>query len=109
MTSLTERLTGKGTRQVMEYEEESVHNMPMAARNAVVSMAKKVEENILCVMTAPVVMPPSAMPKTPDNVGWISHCEKTQTMKKYKMVLTQVLANRTSSKALSYWPSLGLM
>ena len=31
MTSLTERLTGKGTGQVMEYEEESVHNMPTAA------------------------------------------------------------------------------
>ena len=66
MTSLTERLTGKGTRQAMEYEEESVHNTPMAARNAVVSMAKKVEDNVLRVMTAPVVMLPSAVPKTPE-------------------------------------------
>ena len=47
-------------------------------------------------------------PKTSD-VGWISHCKKKQTMKKYKMVLMQVVANRTSSKALPYWPSLGLM
>ena len=64
MTSLTERLTSKGTRQAMEYEEELVHNAPMAAHNAVVSVAKKVEDNVLCVMTAPVVTPPSAAPKT---------------------------------------------
>ena len=50
----------------MEYEEESVHNAPMAARNAVVSVAKKVEDNVLRVMTAPVVTPPSAAPSTPE-------------------------------------------
>ena len=48
----------------MEYEEELVHNAPMAARNAVVSVAKKVEDNVLHVMSAPVVMPPSAVPNT---------------------------------------------
>ena len=66
MTSLTERLTGEGTGQVMEYEEESVHNALTAARNAIVSMAKKVEDNVLRVMTAPVVTPPSAAPNTPE-------------------------------------------
>ena len=66
MTSLTKRLMGKGTGQGMEYEEELVHNAPTAARNAIVSMAKKVEDNVLHVMTAPVIMPPSAMPKTPE-------------------------------------------
>ena len=66
MTSLTKRLMGEGTGQAMEYEEELVHNAPMAARNAIVSMAKKVEDNVLCVMTALVIMPPSAMPKTPE-------------------------------------------
>ena len=66
MTSLTKRLTGKGTRQVMEYEQELVHNAPMAARNTIVSVAKKVEDNVLHVMTTPVVMPPSAMPKAPE-------------------------------------------
>ena len=50
----------------MEYEEESVHNMLTAAHNAVVSVAKKVEDNILHVMTAPVVTPPSAAPTTPE-------------------------------------------
>ena len=65
MTSLTERLTGKGTGQAMEYEEELVHNTLTAARNAVVSVAKKVEDNVLHVMTAPVVTPPSAAPSTP--------------------------------------------
>ena len=66
MTSLTERLMGKGTGQVMEYEEESVHNAPTAARNAVISVAKKVEDNILRVMTALVITPPSAVPSTPE-------------------------------------------
>ena len=66
MTSLTERLTGEGTRQAMEYEEELVHNAPTAARNAIVSMAKKVEDNVLRVMTVPVVTLPSAVPKTPE-------------------------------------------
>ena len=50
----------------MEYEEESVHNVLMAARNAIVSVAKKVEDNILRVMTAPVVTPPSTAPTTPE-------------------------------------------
>ena len=53
MTSLTKRLMGKGTGQAMEYEEESVHNVPTAAHNAVVSMAKKVKDNVLHVMTTP--------------------------------------------------------
>ena len=57
---------GEGTGQGMEYKEELVHNAPMAAHNAVVSMAKKVEDNLLRMMTAPVVMPPSAMPNTPE-------------------------------------------
>ena len=67
MTSLTERLTGEGTGQVMEYEEESVHNALMAAHKAIVSVAKKVEDNVLHVMTAPVVMPPSTVPNTPES------------------------------------------
>ena len=66
ITSLTERLTGEGTGQAMEYEEESVHNTPTAAGNAVVSVAKKVEDNVLHMMTAPVVTPPSAAPNAPE-------------------------------------------
>ena len=49
----------------MEYEEESVHNVLTAAQNAMVSIGKKVEDNVLCEMTAPVIMPPYAMLKTP--------------------------------------------
>ena len=49
----------------MEYEEELVHNTPTAARNAIVSVAKKVEDNVLRMMTAPVITPPSAAPTTP--------------------------------------------
>ena len=54
--NLTERLEGKGTRQDMEYEEESVHNARAIAQNAGISVAKKVEDNVLCVMTALVTM-----------------------------------------------------
>ena len=50
----------------MEYEEELVHNMPTAAHNTVVFVAKKVEDNVLRVMTAPVITPPSATPNTPE-------------------------------------------
>ena len=50
----------------MEYKKESVHNALMAACNAVVSVAKKVEDNVLRVMTTPVVTPPSAAPTTPE-------------------------------------------
>ena len=56
-TSLTERQAGKGTRQDMEYEEESVHNTPAIAWNAIISVAKKVEDNILHMMTALVAVP----------------------------------------------------
>ena len=57
---------GESTRQAMEYEEESVHNVLTAARNAVVSVAKKVEDNILHVMTACwLSSPPSAMHEDP--------------------------------------------
>ena len=65
MTSLTERLAGKGTTQAMEYEEELVHNVPTAACNAIVFIAKKVEVKILCVMTMPHIRPPSTAPKSP--------------------------------------------
>ena len=64
MTRLTERLTGKGTGKAMEYEEELVHNVPTAAQNAVVSIAKKVKDNFLHVMTTPVITLPSAVPQT---------------------------------------------
>ena len=39
--------------------------MPTAARNTIVSIAKKVVDNILHVMTAPVIMPPSVVLQTP--------------------------------------------
>ena len=65
MTSLTERLMGKGIGQAIEYKEVSVHNVPTAAHNAIVSVARKVEDNILHVMTVPVITLPSAALKAP--------------------------------------------
>ena len=50
----------------MEYKEELVHNMLTAAHNTVVSVAKKVQDNVLRVMTAPVAMLPFIVPKTPE-------------------------------------------
>ena len=40
--------------------------MPTAAQNTIVSVAKKVEDNVLHVMTTLVIMPPSAVLKTPE-------------------------------------------
>ena len=49
----------------MEYEEESVHNVLTTAHNAVISMPKKVKDNVVHVMTVPVITLPSAAPKNP--------------------------------------------
>ena len=60
--SLPKRLAGKGTRQDIEYEEELVHNAPAIASNAVISVAKKVEDNVLQMMTALVAALQPTMP-----------------------------------------------
>ena len=65
MTNLTKRLMGEGTGHAMEYEELSVQNVLTAAQNAIVSIAKKVEDNVLHIITMPVIMPPSTTPKNP--------------------------------------------
>ena len=56
----------EGTRQAMEYEEELVHNVPTTAHNAIISMAKKVEDNVLCAITMLVITPPSTALKSPE-------------------------------------------
>ena len=61
---------GKGTWQAMEYKEELVHNVPVAAWNAIVSVAKKVEDNVLHMMTTLVIVPhPTSCHKT----QWPTH------------------------------------
>ena len=50
----------------MEYKEELVHNVPTAAQKAIVFMAKKVKDNVLHVMTALIITPPSATLKIPE-------------------------------------------
>ena len=57
MTSLTKRLMGEDTGQAMEYEEESIHNVLTAAPNTIVSIAKKVEDNVLHVIAMPIIVP----------------------------------------------------
>ena len=65
ITSLTKRLMGEGTWQAIEYKEELVHNVPTAAHNAIVSIEKKIEDNVLCIITIPVITQPSTVPKSP--------------------------------------------
>ena len=65
MTSLTERLAGKDTRQDMEYEEKLVHNVLAIAWNAIILVAKKVDDNVLHMMTAPVIVPQPAILQNP--------------------------------------------
>ena len=55
MTSLIKMLVGEGTGQAMEYEEELVQNVPSIYQNAIVSLAKKVKDNILHMMIAPII------------------------------------------------------
>ena len=56
MTSLTDRLVGEGTRQDMEYEEELVQNTLDIAWNTIISVAKKVKDNVLHVMSTLVIV-----------------------------------------------------
>ena len=57
MTSLTERLVGEGTRQDMKYKEKLVYNVMAIAQNTIILVAKKVEDNVLCMMTTPFMLP----------------------------------------------------
>ena len=57
MTSITKRLVNKGTRHALKYEEELVHSAMAVSQNAIICMAKKVEDNVLLVMTVPVYAP----------------------------------------------------
>ena len=65
MTSLTGRLGGKSTGQAIEYEEELVHNALSVAQNAIVLVAKKVEHNVLYIITAPVIVLQPTVPQNP--------------------------------------------
>ena len=47
----------------MEYKEKLVQNLPAIAQNATMPMAKKVKENILHVMTVPVLAPHLTAPQ----------------------------------------------
>ena len=49
----------------MEYEEKLVHNVLMATQNAIVSVAKMVEDNVLHVITTQVIVSWFATPQNP--------------------------------------------
>ena len=53
----------KATMHVMEYEEVSLYNLPVAAQNAFISVAKKVKDNVLHMTTTLVIVLQSAAPE----------------------------------------------
>ena len=65
MSSLTKRLADEGTRQAIVYGEELVYNMLAITWNALMSMAKNVEDNVLCMMTMQIIAPQPIMPQNP--------------------------------------------
>ena len=92
---------GEGTRQAMEYEEELVHNVQTATQNAVVSIVKKVEDNILCVMTAPVITVPSATLKVP-----AANPLSTLLRAPNALIVKQVRMPTSRLKVAKPWPEL---
>ena len=52
----------------MEYKEELVHNVPAIAWNVIISKAKRVEDNVLCMMTAFVIVNPAMLQNTAANL-----------------------------------------
>ena len=58
-------MAGECTGQVMEYEEELVHSTWTIAQNTIVYMAKKVEDNVMHVMTTPVIVEQSVLLQKP--------------------------------------------
>ena len=69
MTSLIERLAGKGTGKTTKYQEELVYNAPTVVQNTAMSIAKKAENNILHVMIVSViVLLPDVLQNTPAKI-----------------------------------------
>ena len=101
MTSLTERIMGKGTRQAMEYKEESVHNVPIAAWNAILSIAKKVKGKILCVMTLPVIALQSTVLQTP-----VANPPHALLRAPNALIIKRVCMPTGKLKAAKPWPEL---
>ena len=56
---------GEGAGQAIEYEEELVHNVPAVSQNSIMFVAKKVEDNVLHMMTTTVIAPQPATPQNP--------------------------------------------
>ena len=64
MSSLTKRLASKVIEQDIKYEKESMHNVVAITHNAVVSIASKDKDNILCII---VVLVNALHPAGPSN------------------------------------------
>ena len=99
ITSLTKRLVGEGTSQDIEYKQEVVQNTPSIAQNTVVSVAKKVEDNVLHMMTAPVVALQPTVPQAP-MVNPLCALLKAPNA----LVIKQVFMPKGKLKATKPWP-----
>ena len=65
MTSVIQRLLAKGTGHKIEYKDELVHNVVALTQNAIMSVASKVKDNVLLVMTTLVIVLQNTMPSNP--------------------------------------------
>ena len=78
-----------------------MHNVPMAARNAVVSVAKKVEDNVLRVMTAPVVTHRHPLCQLPQKPIRRASCPRRPTPSSSSRYACLQEGSRQLSRALS--------
>ena len=65
MTSQTKKLACKGILQSMEYKEVLVHNVLAIAQNVILFIAKKVKDNVLCMMAVLVIFLQTFTPQNP--------------------------------------------
>ena len=101
MTSLTKRLVGKGTGYNMEYEEEPVHNVLAVTCNAIVSIASKVGDDVLQIMTILVIAPQPAKLSNP-----AANPPCTLLKVPNILVIKQVHMPSSKLKATKLWPQL---
>ena len=86
----------------MDYEEDLVHNALPKACNTVVLVTLKVEENILCMIRAPVIAPQPITPINP--AANLSHAFLKALN---ALVITQVCIPCRKLKAARLLPKLG--
>ena len=88
----------------MEYEEEPVHNVLAVAWNAVISVAFKFVDNIVCVVIALVIMMQPTVDPSP-----ATKLPYTLLKAPKALVIKQVCILSRKLKDSKLWPKLGLV